>query len=353
MSGSSLDGLDIAYVQLTETRGQWAFEIIHAACVPYNEDWLHQLKHIHQLSVPDFLRLHTSYGHYTASAVKQFMDEHDLEHKVHFIASHGHTAFHDPATKTTFQLGDGAAISAQTSLPVITDLRAMDVAHGGQGAPIVPIGDQLLFAGYDYLLNLGGIANITIKNNGDYLAFDACPCNQLLNHFAAKAGLLYDDEGRIAGTGSVNTALLDALDGINYYGQTAPKSLSNEFSATEILPVIDALNLDNADALATTVLHIAQQIAKAIVPFANPETPTTMLVTGGGAFNIFLVKTLQDLLAPTGITLAIPDKQLIQYKEALVMALIGALRWREEENVFASVTGAARDSIGGALWLGR
>lgn len=353
MSGSSLDGLDIVYVQLEETRGQWTFEVKAAECMAYNQEWLERLSTARQLSVPDFLRLHTAYGHYTATQISDFIAKHDLEHKVDFVATHGHTIFHDPAAKTTFQLGDGAAIAAHLALPVISDLRSMDVALGGQGAPIVPVGDRLLFGQFGNLLNLGGIANVTVKQGDQYLAFDICPNNQLLNYYAQKAGLAYDEGGNLAATGKVNESLLQALDGLAYYHQAPPKSLANEFSVQEIIPVIDALELDPADALATCVLHIAQQITKALVPYANPGVPAIMLATGGGALNTFLVRTLQDLLQPTGISMVLPDAQTIQYKEAVVMALIGALRWREEENVYASVTGATRDSVGGAFWMGR
>ena len=353
MSGSSLDGLDIAYVHLEETRGQWAFDVKNADCIPYPEEWKEKLANASSGTVPDFLKLHTAYGHYTAGIVKQFIETHDLDHKIDFIASHGHTVFHEPAAKTTFQLGDGSAIAATLALPVISDLRAMDVALGGQGAPIVPVGDRLLFTAYDYLLNLGGIANVTIKHSNQFIAFDTCPCNQLLDHFAKKAGLSYDDGGKLAATGKVNESLLTALDTLSYYHQAPPKSLANEFSIVEVLPVIEALELTPEDALATCTLHIAQQIVKAMLPHIQHAVPASLLITGGGAFNTFLVQALQDLLQPTGIVIVVPNAVTVQYKEAIVMALIGAMRWREDENVFASVTGASRDSVGGAFWMGR
>ena len=352
MSGSSHDGLDIAYVQLEETRGQWKYELLATDCAPYTADWQQRLKQADQLSVPDFLRLHTAYGHYIGEQVAAFMLRHDLAHKVHFIASHGHTVFHDPAEQTTFQVGDGAAIAAKLALPVISDLRAMDIALGGQGAPIVPIGDQLLFGDYDYLLNLGGIANISVKQQqGQYLAFDICPCNQLLDFFAGKNGLAYDAGGQLAGEGTVFPAIVSDLNGLSYYQRPTPKSLSNDFSTREALPLLEAYEPSVPDALATCTAHITQQIALAIQPFHAAGTTAILLATGGGALNTFLITKLQELLAPQGITVVVPDEQVIQYKEALVMALIGALRWREEVNVFSSVTGATQDSVGGALWM--
>lgn len=354
MSGSSMDGMDIAYVQLEETRGAWTFEILEATCIPYPQEWQDSLSTADMLTAGSFLKLHTAYGHYIGDVVKAFMDTHDLEHKVHFIASHGHTIFHDPENRTTGQIGDGAAIAAATSLPVISDLRAMDMALGGQGAPIVPVGDQLLFGEYQYWLNLGGIANMSIKTEHGILAFDLCPCNQLLDHFAKRKGLKYDDEGMLAANGTLSKTLFEKLGEIPFYELPGPKSLSNDFSRNEVIPMMESETISEEDALATAVGHIAQQIANNIKRYAGDEPePTKLLVSGGGAFNTFLIERLRELLAPMNISIDVPDEKVINYKEAIVMALLGALRWREEENVFSSVTGATRNSIGGALWLGR
>jgi anhydro-N-acetylmuramic acid kinase len=353
MSGSSLDGLDIVYVHIDESRGKWSFEIKAAACHPYSAEWVTRLQQAQKIAVPDFLKLHTSFGQHLGQQVAEFMTANELDLKVDFLAVHGHTVFHDPAAATTFQLGDGAAISASLAMPVISDLRAMDIALGGQGAPIVPVGDRLFFGGHQYWLNLGGIANITIKHNDDYLAFDIGACNQVLNHFAAKKGLEYDDAGSLAKSGMVNEKVLEQLNELPYYRQDAPKSLANEFSVQEVIPVLEAAGLSVEDALATAVYHIAEQVVASIKNNPQPGGPVTMLATGGGALNSHLVAVLQSLLEPEEVSVVIPDEQLIRYKEAVVMALIGTLRWREEENVFSSVTGAARDSVGGALWMGR
>ncbi|WP_345085095.1 anhydro-N-acetylmuramic acid kinase [Nemorincola caseinilytica] len=351
MSGSSLDGLDIAYVQLEEVRGKWEYTILQAECIPYDRQWSAALKGAAALPVPHMLRLHTAYGRYTGEAVRAFMEKHDLEHKVHFIASHGHTVFHEPASNTTFQLGDGASIAAICALPVISDLRAMDVAHGGQGAPIVPVGDRLLFGSYDLLLNIGGIANITIRRPDGDLAFDVCPANQVINALAGRVGKTMDENGAIARTGSILPGILATLEAEEYYSQVPPRSLSNE----QAMQMADALLADDTseikDLLRTTTALIAGRITDAVVRYAPSREQATMLVTGGGAFNTFLVDELQTLLAPYGVTLSVPDAAVVQYKEALVMALIGVLRWREEANVFSSVTGSSKDSVGGALWL--
>jgi anhydro-N-acetylmuramic acid kinase len=350
MSGSSLDGLDIALTQLTEISGKWTYEIMNAECVPYPAAIAEDLKRANKMSVPDFLRLHTSYGHYLGEQVNHFIKRNELQHKVHFISSHGHTVWHEPSARTTTQIGDGAAIAAWTLLPVVSDLRNMDVALGGQGAPIVPIADKLLFADYDFCLNIGGIANVTI-NAEEMLAFDICPANQLLNHFAGKDNKEYDDKGAMARSGSNQDAVLQKVNEVAFYNLSTPKSLHNGFVTEEVLPHFETIN-NHTDALHTAARHIAVQIAKAILPYQNPLQTQKMLVTGGGAFNDFLIETLQEELNKNGtIELVIPDEETIKHKEAVAMALIGALRWREEINVLHTVTGAQRSSVGGAMWL--
>ncbi len=352
MSGSSLDGLDIVYTVLEEVRGQWKFDIIEAECLPYVPEWKHGLEHASEMAVPDFLKLHTRYGHYLGQQVNSFIRRHGFEHKIHFIASHGHTVFHDPARKTTSQIGDGAAIAAVTGLPVISDLRALDVALGGQGAPIVPIGDKLLFGNFDYWLNIGGIANMTVRHGDSMMAFDVCPANQVLNKLAQRAGKDFDNEGRIAASGVVLQGVLEQLNTQEYYEQAAPKSLSNEAAQNLAFPILFESEYDNNDMLRTMVQHIAEQIAGAVKQYPHGKEKAEMLVTGGGALNNFLVEQLRETLAPLNVNPVVPYEQVAKFKEALVMALIGALRWREETNVMSSVTGASRDSIGGALWMG-
>jgi anhydro-N-acetylmuramic acid kinase len=353
MSGSSLDGLDIAFVQLDEVRGQWSYEILHAECMPYKAEWAQQLQNASKLSVPEYLRLHTAYGRYTGELVNQFIQDKGIEHQVHFIASHGHTVLHEPAQHTTAQIGCGATIAAVTGLPVINDLRALDVALGGQGAPIVPIGDKLLFGQYDYWLNIGGIANITVPHNDGLLAYDLCAANQVLNTLAGKAGKHMDTNGGMAAEGKLLEDVLASLSSQEYYQRTAPKSLSNETAMSLVSPSLLEVAYEVPDALHTAVQHIADEVSKAVQLYpALGKEQATLLITGGGAFNGFLVQRITEALLPLNVSVHIPDETTIKYKEALVMALIGTLRWREETNVMSRVTGASRDSIGGALWMG-
>lgn len=351
MSGSSLDGLDIVFTTLEEIRGQWKFDIIECECVPYKKEMAEALRNSPNAPLADFLKLDTAYGSYLGEQINHFIDKYNLHHKVHFIASHGHTVFHDPASHTTKQIGDGASIAALTGLPVISDLRNMDIALGGQGAPIVPIGDKLLFGSFDYWLNIGGIANITVKDDSKFIAFDVCPANQPMNALARREGKEFDYEGEIAMTGKILPDVLNTLNAQEYYKLGAPKSLSNERCMQLAAPVIEAKEPTN-DLLRTTVEMIVTQIATAVKNYPHGKETASLLATGGGALNNFLAEQLREKLAPLNVNVVVPYEQVANFKEALVMALIGALRWREETNTLMQATGASRDSIGGAIWMG-
>ncbi len=356
MSGSSLDGLDIAFVQLQENGGKWSYEILHADCYEYNSELINKLKNAIDLPALDYQLLHTEYGHFLGKQVNLFVEKNNLYHQVSLISSHGHTTFHVPQKLMTAQLGDGAAIAAETHLPVVTDLRAMDIAFGGQGAPIVPIGEKLLLGDYTYFLNLGGIANISANINDSFVAFDVCAANRVLNMLAEEKGFAFDNDGQIAAAGNINHELLQKLNELEYYKLPYPKSLANDFGIKTVFPIIKQSLLSIEDAMRTYVEHIVLQIKNGIVNASGNYKLQTinykLLATGGGAFNSFLMKRLKELLAEINIEVFIPEENLIRYKEALIMALMGILRWREEYNALSSVTGAKRNSIGGALWLG-
>ena len=352
MSGSSLDGLDIAFVQLQENGGRWNYEILKADCYEYDDAWIGKLKNAVDLTALEYQLLHTEYGHYLGKQVNLFIEKNNLHHQVNLISSHGHTTFHVPKKLMTGQLGDGAAIASETLLPVVTDLRAMDVALGGQGAPIVPIGEKLLLGDYTYFLNLGGIANISANINDQFIAFDICAANRVLNMVAEEKNLLFDEDGKIAAAGKINNELLQKLNELEYYKRPHPKSLANNFGIETVFPIIKRSSLSIEDAMTTYVEHIILQIKKAIVSCQLSDVSCRLLLTGGGAFNSFLIKRLKEVLKEMNIEIVVPEEKLIKYKEALIIALMGTLRWREEYNVLASVTGAKRNSIGGALWLG-
>ncbi len=355
MSGSSLDGLDIVFAALSEQRGKWSYDIFAAETVPYPAEWKEQLSTAPNLSARDYIQLHAAYGKYLGVAVNNFIDKYNLHHQVQLIASHGHTVFHAPGEGFTAQLGDGAAIAAATGINVISDLRAMDIALGGQGAPIVPMGEKLLLEQYNLLLNIGGIANLSYRREDSYIAFDVCPANAVLNKLAKNTGMEYDAGGNLAATGRVNKALLQQLNAQSYYNMQPPKSLDNGFGHTVLYPLMQSISLAANDALCTYIEHIAIQVSNSIHQYVQPATTTAvqLLITGGGAFNTFLVNRIQAAVAPLNVEVVLPAADIINYKEALIMALLGVLRWREENTVLFSVTGAARSSIGGAVWIGQ
>ena len=356
MSGSSADGLDIVFTELEESRGKWNYTIKASSCVQYNAKWKHSLTNAKNLNAFDYMLLHTAYGKFIAEAVNKFINEKHLEHQVQLIASHGHTVFHAPEKNMTAQIGDGATIAALTGINVVSDLRNIDVALNGQGAPIVPLGEKYLFNGYNFYLNVGGIANISFQSGDNFIAFDICAANSILNSLSNLLNADYDMDGDFAKQGSINYDLLVKLNALDYYNQSFPKSLSNNFGADIVYPLIESFNINANDALRTYVEHIAFQIHQSIKKLLSNEqlnNNNTMLVTGGGALNIFLIDVLKSMLNKINIDVVIPDIITVQYKEALVMALLGVLRWREENTVLASVTGAIKNSIGGAVWIGQ
>ncbi len=351
MSGSSLDGIDIVFTELQEQGGNWQYEIKNTTCIPYDNNWHRKLLQANNLSTKDYLLLHVEFGEFIGQKINEFIDEKNLQHKVNLIASHGHTTFHLPEKKMTHQLGDGASIAAETQLPVVSDLRSIDVAFGGQGAPIVPLGEKLLFNQYEYFLNIGGIANISIHTLHKVIAFDVCAANRVLNMLAEEMNLAYDDEGRVSSQGRVNEDLLETLNTLEYYKLSYPKSLANSFGTDIVYPLLKSFNTNIEDNLRTYTEHICIQIKNSLQPFKQNKIQH-LFVSGGGAFNTFLIERLQQNLEKINFEIVIPADDVVKYKEALIMALLGALRWREQYTVLSTVTGAKRNSIGGALWLG-
>jgi anhydro-N-acetylmuramic acid kinase len=353
MSGSSLDGLDIAFVELHETSGKWSYELRQCACYEYSPDWVQALKTAPTVSALDYQLLHASYGRYIGELVSRFIQEHELEFQVQLIASHGHTTFHYPGKHMTAQLGDGAAIAAITGINVVSDLRSVDVALGGHGAPIVPIGEKLLFPGYDAFLNIGGIANLSWNLPTGYIGFDVAPANRVLNMLANEMNLSFDKDGQLASSGKLMPDLLTALNQLDYYQKPNPKSLGNQFGTDTVYPMLYRSG-STQDLLRTFTKHVAVQVRRAVEKVRPPDTTQPrLMISGGGAHNKFLVSEISEELASIGVEATVPANEIIDFKEAVIMALIGVLRWREEYNVLASVTGASRNSIGGAVWIGQ
>jgi anhydro-N-acetylmuramic acid kinase len=343
MSGTSLDGLDMAYCRFDLEDGQWKFKIINATTVEYNSRWVDKLSCAKHYYAEVIMKIDSEFGRFIGKQVKNFMKKNKI--KADLIASHGQTIFHNPAKGFTLQIGNGAAIAAETGMTVVCDFRRTDVALGGQGAPLVPIGDRLLFGDYDCCLNIGGFANLSYEEGNKRLAYDICPANTVLNFMANKLGLKYDAGGRIARTGVVMDDFLKDLNALDYYQQAPPKSLGVEW-----LKNIDVLlkkhqHNSYVSRMRTLTEHFAQQIAEAIIRCGAQTT----LSTGGGTHNTLLLERINAL---SGNKLVIPQKEIIDYKEALIFGFLGVLRMRNEVNCLSSATGAKRDSCGGAIYEG-
>lgn len=341
MSGTSLDGIDIAYLKISNN-DSIDFKILKAETIPYKNGWKQTLKNGFHLSGEELTKLDAEYGIFLGNTIKEFIDNNSIKN-IDFIASHGHTIFHDPSKNYTLQIGNGPYITSITGIKTICDFRSQDIALGGQGAPLVPIGDELLFSKYDYCLNLGGFSNISLNKNNSRIAFDICPANIVLNHYVSDLNLEYDDKGTIASTGTINNNLLEELNALPFYNSSEPKSLGYEFVVKTIIPIINKYKLEVKDILRTFVEHIAIQIAKK----TNSNKKKTMLISGGGAYNIFLIDRIQF---HTNIKIVIPSDDIINYKEALVFGLLGFLKDEGSVNVLKSVTGAKTNHSSGIVF---
>ncbi|MFS4415720.1 anhydro-N-acetylmuramic acid kinase [Maribacter sp. 2307ULW6-5] len=345
MSGTSLDGLDLCYCHIWKKQDQWTFEILQSESRTYPKGMRSRLKHAIELPSEELLQFHNSYGTWLGRQSKDFLQKHKLQ--VDAIASHGHTVHHRPEQGLTFQLGSGQHLANTSGNRVVCDFRTNDVALGGQGAPLVPIGDRLFFSEYDQCLNLGGISNISFEMEGRRVAYDIGLANMALNHLTRKIDLEYDENGNLAASGRVNAPLLEKLNALAYYQLPFPKSTGYEWFTDEVVPLLDTTPDRMENLLHTTVHHICDQIALQLEKYRTKDLQR-MLVTGGGALNGFLISTLREKLGAR-TEVVVPSKTLIDYKEALIFALMGALRLAGETNVLRSVTGAERDSCSGVV----
>ncbi|MHB8258826.1 MAG: anhydro-N-acetylmuramic acid kinase [Bacteroidia bacterium] len=362
MSGTSLDGLDVAFCTFTKSKKGWSYTIMDAKTFPYNKNTKCVLQCAQQLGAEGIWQLHLTFGIFLAKSVNSFLK--DKKYKIDIIGSHGHTVFHQPKNWFTCQVGSGASIAAITNITTACDFRSADVALGGQGAPLVPIGDKLLFSKYQACLNIGGIANISFtspipnpsqregsfspsgrRKRGVRVAFDVCPANLVFNFYAQQKGKPYDEGGKLASAGKINREVLKKLNALTFYKTFNSKSLGREWIEEYIIAKLEKSNLSLKDKLATAAEHGAFQVAKVLNRFKIKN----VLITGGGAYNTHFINRIKHY---TKCKLIIPDDKTIQFKEALIFAFLGVLRLREETNVLKSVTGASRNSCSGALYLG-
>ncbi|MEQ8704869.1 MAG: anhydro-N-acetylmuramic acid kinase [Phaeodactylibacter sp.] len=353
MSGSSLDGLDLALCTFGftgSTLHHW--EVVECAACPFPEVWTERLRQLPDGSAKDLAIAHAQFGRFLGEQARAFLDT--QEPAAEAVASHGHTIFHFPEAGVSTQIGDGAVIAAITGLPCIDNFRMQDVALGGQGAPIAPIADQYLFPEQTFMLNLGGIANISARTAQGYIAFDCSGANQVLNALAKEAGQPYDNGGAMARVGRLLPALLEKALSLPYHSAPYPKSLGNDWVQEQLLPIYTSFPGSVEDRLHTACRQIAQSIDEsisAIGQHANlPAPPHSMLITGGGAFNTFLVECIRAKCEKNrSLAVRVPQPQIIEYKEAILMALMGAMRLEGLPNTLPTATGAMAGSCGGGL----
>ena len=341
MSGTSLDGIDIIYASYKYGKN-WKFEIHHSETVKYPRHWKLTLGQLVNKSMHELRAIDKAYSEYLATKILDFTKENEFK-TIDFIASHGHTALHQPENGLTYQIGNQQILADMINEKVICDFRIQDVEFGGQGAPLVPIGDRLLFQNYGYCLNLGGFANMSFEHNGERIAYDICPVNIVLNYYVSKINLEYDDKGKLASKGKVDQKLLAELNKLDFYIEKPPKSLGLEWVGFNIFPLIDSFKLKIEDILRTYVEHIAIQISKVL-----EKEGKEVLVTGGGVYNKFLINRLKNL---SKLRIVIPENEIVEFKEALIFGLLGVLKSRNEVNCLKSVTGATHNHSSGKILI--
>jgi anhydro-N-acetylmuramic acid kinase len=341
MSGTSLDGIDLVYITFNFNK-TWSFQIMNSDTFSYDDYWLGIFKDLVLFSNSELKNIDENYTRYLAIKIQDFINKHNIQ-SIDAVCSHGHTALHQPENKLTYQIGNLPILASLLQKTIVCDFRVQDVELGGQGAPLVPIGDALLFSEYEFCMNLGGFANVSNLIDNEVIAYDICPVNIVLNYYVKKLGHYYDDRGKIALTGTINNELLERLNNLDFYKMPYPKSLGLEWVKSVVFPIIDSFELEIKDILRTFVEHIAFQISKEI----NTKNNSSVLVTGGGAYNVFLMDRIK---AHTHNHILTPSKEIIEFKEALIFGFLGVLKLREEINCLQSVTGASCNHSSGNIF---
>ena len=340
MSGTSLDGVDLALCYF-DIQKNITYKMPLAKTIAYSTYWRSRLLRAVDFSSKELVLLDLEYTKYLGDIIKTFIADNNIK-DLDAVCSHGHTVLHRPDQGVTLQIGNLEQISKNIQQTVVCDFRVQDLLFGGQGAPLVPLGDRLLFSQYDYCLNLGGFANISKVSSEVSVAYDICPVNVVMNHYAQKLAMPYDSGGELAKSGEILPTILKQLDALSYYRQHPPKSLGVEWVYKELMPILKASKAKEEDVLRTCVAHFASQIVQQLNPGSS------VLVTGGGGYNRFLLEQIQ---ASIDVTLVLPNKTLIEFKEALIFGLLGVLKLRDEVNCLSSVTGASKDHSSGVVFL--
>ena len=340
MSGTSLDGLDLVFVRFKLDK-YWRYDIIHSKTYKYQKKWNDLLQKISQKKIDSIKKIDKEYTKLLSKYIKNFINEFSII-DVDFISSHGHTAIHNPAKSKTYQIGNLPILAKYINLKVVCDFRVQDIKFGGQGAPLVPVGEDYLFSEYDTFINLGGFANITKRFKNNIIAYDICPINIVFNYLSRLIRLEFDNKGYIASTGNLNKDLYYCLEQLDYYKLNPPKSLGIEWVNDEIYPILERfLSIPTQDLMNTFSNHFASQISK------NIENQEKIMITGGGAYNDYLIENIKSL---TKSNIYIPDPKIIEYKEAMIFSFLGVLKILGINNCYSSVTGAKIDHCSGKIY---
>jgi anhydro-N-acetylmuramic acid kinase len=343
MSGTSLDGIDVAHIHFSK-EGQWNFSIQAAQTFPYTSEWKDVLSSLHLASEKELDIQNIRYTALLGQTILGFIQSHEISN-LDAVCSHGHTILHEPSRGVTLQIGNLKDLATHLNQVVVCDFRSQDVAMGGQGAPLVPIGDTLLFSEYDACLNLGGFANASYSQNEKVIAYDLCAVNTVLNFLAEKRGLPYDNKGQLAQSGTLVSEFYSDLEALNFYKKASPKSLGIEWVHATIYPLLDKYKQHSLENLIHTyTFHVIEEIGR------NFTAGQSVLVTGGGAKNTYLIQLLQD---QCNAFFHIPEERVVDFKEALVFGFLGILRLRHEVNCLASVTGASKNHSSGIIFYPR
>ena len=340
MSGTSLDGIDMTYVNFQKNKF-WEYKILFAKTFKYDDLWKKKLECSQDLNSNELKILNEQYTQFLAHKINKFIEENSIK-EIDFIGSHGHTIFHKPSAGYTFQIGNIQNLANYVGKTIICDFRIGDIMLGGQGAPLVPIGDLLLFKNHDTCLNLGGFSNISIKKNNKIIAYDICAVNTVFNFLSKKIKLEFDNEGSNARKGKLIKDLYDKLENLKYYSLNPPKSLGIEWVKLKVFPLLEHFSSYSVyDLMHTYLVHISKEIAK------NLNQSNSVLITGGGAYNSFLIEQIRK---HTKAELIVPERLLIEYKEAIIFGFLGVLKFRKEINCLKSVTGSKKNHSSGKIF---
>jgi len=343
MSGSSKDGIDASLLKFSNHNDDFNWEVVNHFLIDAPNDVMKLLDINESDSLAKVLYHDFEFARFLSQEILKIKEKYEID----YVAIHGHTVLHLPEKGSTFQMGSAATISSLTGLNAIDNFRLQDIALSGTGTPLAPLADTYLFPGFDAYINLGGIANISVVQKSKVIGFDVCPCNQVLNYFAQKIGLPFDTNGIHAKGGIAHNTVLKEWSEISFFSKKPPKSLDNNWIQKKHIPFIETFNLSPKDTLATYTKLIVRLLHETLIKYEIKN----VFLSGGGIQNLYIQELFSEIANRDELTVTIPNLDVINYKESMLMALVGYFRITEQVNIFNSVTGASASSIAGALYL--